>query len=54
MVPAEDVACNTGGSDRVIQQDAVQPFISVTTTQYIPAANPDTDEVIDPLLHKYV
>ena len=52
MVPPS-VTLQHGTTATVVLQLAEQVFASVTTTEYVPAANPDIAAVVAPLLHKY-
>jgi hypothetical protein len=38
----------------VTDEVVVQPPVAVTVTEYWPGAKPEIDEVVSPLLHKYV
>ncbi len=41
------------GWPTVEEQLAEHPSASVTVTLYVPAVNPEIDDVVAPLLHKY-
>ena len=53
IVPPK-VTLQHGVTDTVTEQSSVQPFASVTSTEYVPAASPEIDEPVPPLLHTYV
>lgn len=48
------LTANAEGCVTVVVEEEVHPGAAVTTTEYVPAVNPLTEDVVAPLDHEYV